>query len=479
MVDLKSLLDEAREAGCEIELEAGGIRAKGPTAWLDRLSPHKDQLLALLSGEPGELEGEIAPEDLQPEGDLAGPFPKVNPPGLISRVMDYTLETSPRHRVRALALAGAIALMGAVTGRKLRSETDIRTNLILIATAPSGVGKNHARKVNNLLLTAAGMGAVMGPETLVSSAGFVTQLAGNPVKLFQLDEFHALLAQTQGRQAGAHLANIPEMIKQVFSSADTTWRPTAYADSRKNVEIDQPHAVIYATCTTSGLWSAMTESLISDGFLPRALIFEPLRVRAKDAPAEFREPPEEIVEEIATWRDWAPSGRNLNGITSAMMVRMTPDAKQRWVAYGDAVSERHEGDTAVQAALWSRAPFKAVQLALVLAASRKGPSDGLEVNCADLDRAITLVNWSTRRIIDRMRQAASGQRLFTQQIDWLVSKHTTKWQTQSQLKNRTWRVFNLEELNKLNAHLLDSGIVERKVVGRTTYWRLTTSKGLD
>jgi hypothetical protein len=68
-----------------------------------------------------------------------GPIPEhlLRVPGFINDVLDYTLSTAP-YPEPALAFCGAISLQGLLAGRKVRDESDNRTNLYVLGLANSG-----------------------------------------------------------------------------------------------------------------------------------------------------------------------------------------------------------------------------------------------------------------------------------------------------------------------------------------------------
>lgn len=84
--------------------------------------------------------------------DDPGPIPEhlLRVPGFINAVIDYTLETAP-YPEPVLAFCGALSLQALLAGRKVRDAADNRTNLYVLGLANSGVGKDHARKVNAML----------------------------------------------------------------------------------------------------------------------------------------------------------------------------------------------------------------------------------------------------------------------------------------------------------------------------------------
>ena len=73
-------------------------------------------------------------------------------PGFVSELMGYTLRTA-YYPNKALAFAGAMAMLAHLTGRRFKDQRGSRFNLYLLALAKSGTGKEHPRAVNIDLAT--------------------------------------------------------------------------------------------------------------------------------------------------------------------------------------------------------------------------------------------------------------------------------------------------------------------------------------
>ena len=89
--------------------------------------------------------------------DTVPPIPPnlLNPGGLLQQIIDFNLRTAHKQQPE-LALAGAIALMATIAGRRVEDDYGTRPNIYLVGVGASGCGKDHARKINKLLLAAVG-----------------------------------------------------------------------------------------------------------------------------------------------------------------------------------------------------------------------------------------------------------------------------------------------------------------------------------
>jgi hypothetical protein len=381
------------------------------------------------------------------------------PPGLIADIMDYTLRTS-MYPQPELALAGAIALMATITGRRLADCYGNRTNVYVIGLAPSGSGKEQARKTNKSILAMAGGEHMIGPERIGSSAGMVTHISMSPAILFQLDEMGRMLATLKSPNKAPHLYNIATVLMQIYGSSDTIWIGDAYADAKKTQKINQPHAVIYGTAVPSGFWESMTADNITDGLIGRLLPFESRTGYVDPQTPEIGDPPKSIIDQVSQWLGAGQLGNLGDKNPVPIIARYTPEAKQRYDNHMMEISERRRTEDEQAAALWSRAAGKAGKLALIFAASRQLPSGDLSVGFEDIDCAIKLSNYITRRIQRQVFEHVSvnDQEERTKKVFRLLASPMNK----SQLTRKTqW--LGKRDRNEILETLIESGMIEYEI----------------
>lgn len=315
--------------------------------------------------------GQFIAEEIEPPE----PFPEelLEPGGLLSDVMRHNLAGAYREQP-ILALAGALSLMAVLTGRKVQDEFSTRTNLFVLGVAASGSGKERARVVNKELLYLAGGERHIGPERAASATGVVSALALEPSLLLQFDEFGRYLRAATSRTAGAHLSEVTTTLMRLFTSAGSVFLGDAYADSKKNTVVDQPHAVLYGTTVPNNLYETLSVESISDGFMSRLLIFE-----SEDEAPEYRQrasmpPSEDLVAAVRSWVDEKPGGGNLSGQHPApRVVQSTGEAKEIMTELLDRCLERERDKTDPYRSVWTRCTEKARKLALLHACSRRAP----------------------------------------------------------------------------------------------------------
>lgn len=326
-----------------------------------------------------------------------GPFPEhlLRVPGFIDAVIDHNLATATRPQP-VLALAAAVCLQAVLAGRKVRDERGNRTNLYCVGIAPSGAGKDHARKVSKNILFQAGMNNLEGNEDLASDAGLVAAVEQQPAILFLLDEFGRFLRTIGDPKKAPHLFNVLGALMKLYSSADTIFRGKAYAEHKRNKVVDQPCVSVYGTTVPEHFFESLTPDSLSDGFIARLLVFEanatPPRQRSRQ-----RSPPDELLSAARWWGDLKPGGNLRGEHPDPLVVPYTPDAGQifdEFAANVDAELARPDGDGR---SLWARAEEKACRLALVYACSVD--RDNLQVTADAALWARDLVEYLTRRML--------------------------------------------------------------------------------
>lgn len=414
-----------------------------------------------LSGILSEIVDET-PEDIP---FSPGDFPRDAIPtdGIIGQVIEYNLSSAMLPQPE-LALAGALALMSVLTGRKVEDEFGTRTNLYLLGLGESGSGKEHARKVNKDLLYRIGADECVAPERLASSAGLTVAVRDRLACLFQLDEIGHLLATMKNPSKAAHLFNIGTVLMQMYSSSDSVWIGDAYADSKKTPTINQPHAVVYGTTTPEGFWSTLSADNVANGLLGRMLVFEsPGRVKRRKTLK--KEPPEELIESLKWW--WDLKLGIDKSVPVLLKAQKTDEASKRFEEHLEGIDDRHDKEPADRAAVWSRTGEKTAKLALIFACSRQQFASEILIELEDVDRAIKISNWLTRRMLKQAYEYVAEN--FIEHNKKRVLRAIGKQISMRDLSRRTqW--LRAKERSEILIELQDRGdieIIDVKTSGRT------------
>ena len=361
-----------------------------------------------------------------------------------------------------LAVGASIAALGALMGRKVRTASNLRSNIYALGIAESGGGKDHARKVIKEILFQAGLAEHLGGERIASGAGLITALTRQPSTLFQIDEFGKFMANVvDKRRAPKHLSEIWDLFTELATSAGTTFFGAEYADQkdRPRQDIIEPCACIHGVSAPGPFWEALKSGSLQDGSLARFLVFR----SENDIPDRNRRPapvgdlPDELlaaVTAVAAVGASKPAG-NLVGTGAPvvkpdpMIVPMDDDALAIFDALDDEMTARQRAAlgtdrSAVLARVWENT----AKVALIKAVSAN-PAEpvirGIDAqwarevveHCiatmivqADRHLAENDVERNKKRILEHIRAAGARgirQNILTRKVQHIESDARTKY----------------------------------------------------
>lgn len=331
-------------------------------------------------------------------------------PGFINDVVRHNLSTA-RHPQPELAFCGALALLSVLTGRRIKDSQGTRTNLYIICPAPSGSGKDHARKINKRILSVASVETekMIGSEGIGSASGFVKAVSLQPSILFQLDEVAELMEAAGDPKKFPQMQQLIPKLLQLYTTSDGLYVSDAVVDSKKVFRIDQPHAVVYGTCTPDSFWSSLSKKSLNGGFVGRLIAMETgyvsMRPRVDETPI-----PSHLLELAAWWGKFWPGSGNLGEAASPqpMVIQTTPEAAARQEEQATAINERAKKEGQIEQAIWTRSTERVSKLALLFAASRMGPGRPVPmIEIGDMERAVALSNYLCRSMLRRSAEFVS------------------------------------------------------------------------
>ena len=380
------------EHGCNYEAAATALRAEGYGELAASLSDGVD-LSQFHSGlgcrEPS------PPRQTDP-----GPIPEslCRVPGFVSEIMDHCLATAPYPNV-PLAFCGALALQALLAGRKVRDEADNRTNIYLLALAFSAVGKDWPRKLNAAVLHQIGMVSALG-EKFASGEGIQDSLFTTPAMLFQTDEIDGILQSINKSKDGRHESLMTTLLT-MYSSANTIYPMRRKAGREHPGVIDQPHLVLYGTAIPTHYYGALSERMLTNGFMARMLVLESGRRSVGQDPGII-DPPDQVIETAQWWADYRPGSGNLEDWhPEPRIVPATHHARSflkdaRLEAEAEYTRCESKND-AVGTTVWGRVHEQTRKLALLYAVSASHTDS--EITSEAAEWAHTLVTHQTRRML--------------------------------------------------------------------------------
>ncbi|CAA7615756.1 conserved hypothetical protein [Magnetospirillum sp. UT-4] len=323
---------------------------------------------------------EAAPADPVPP---VQPFDLDIPDGVLGDMVGYMLATARRPQPE-LSLGASLCAIGALMGRKYRTESNLRSNLYIIALADSGSGKNHSREIINELFFEAGLAQYLGGNKIASGAGLLTALHRQPAMLLQIDEFGMFLEGiADRRRSPRHLTEILDNMTELFTSAGGVFLGAEYANrdgKNERRDINQPCLCVYGTTAPTRFWNALQSANVVDGSLARFIVL----ATSNEYPDEndgtgIRTAPAALLERlklIAQGGGHAPAG-NLAGLTAdpttavdPMVVPMDAQAKAAFRDLSVHITERlREARGTAFTPILARIGENAAKVALIRAVS--------------------------------------------------------------------------------------------------------------
>ena len=393
-----------------------------------------------------------------------GKFPAglTDAPGIIGELVEHNLRTA-HYPLPELALAGALALISTLCGRKVIDHQRTRPNMMILGLAPSGGGKDWARVLNAEILQGCGGENMVGPERIGSHAGIITQMEAEPVTLFQIDEIGHMVAAMQQRTS-PHLFQISSVLMQLYSSSGRVWMADAYGDRAKVKRLYYPSLTLYGTSVPDGFWQRLTEENLTGGLIGRCCVFEsPDYVRWHEPAADNI--PDQILNRARAWIRFQPHSGDLAGTavdgSSPKLVMQTEEARQRLNDHTMAISDKRINEDTIDAAIWSRTAEKTRKLALLFACSRFDGTEWPTIQREDADRAIRLNNFLTRRMLWQAQNSVA-ETDFHRNLNYvqkILADAGGKWVSLGQITQRTRRLSPRERKDVLQ-HLIQEEAVE-------------------
>jgi hypothetical protein len=343
-----------------------------------------------LSGILGQERG----DDFDDEQFCAGAVPES---GLLREVFDYYCHTSHRTSY-VMGLAVAVSLCETISGRRIASHTDMRTNDYNVIIAPTASGKEACETAITKILQAAGTVCMIPPD-VQSGNGLMKAIHSCPCGIWCCDEFGKVLESILDKKSNnGHAKQIGTHLLRLYSKSAGLYGGAAHADGIRN-QVDQPHLVLLGL-TTGQMFETIDSRQVQDGLFGR-LAFWPVQNRPKRKTARAIPVPGRLAETVRQWMQWEPVSGNL-GIPAAEIVEMTDEAINRWDHHADAIDERMEHESESRAAIWGRVAGRAMKLAMVHRASRldTDPSTTdwqfIRIELRDVNWGIHIANWLAR-----------------------------------------------------------------------------------
>lgn len=316
--------------------------------------------------------------------------------GLIRWVADFYSSTS-QFPSPIMGMATALSFCETIFGRRIRSQTDLRTNDYNVVMAPTGSGKEACETTVLKLFAATGYD-LSHPPDVQSGNGLLSMVHEKPCGIWVCDEFGKTLEAMLDKRANQHLKQIGTHLLKMYGKAGTVYGGAAHAAGAKN-KITQPHLCLLGL-TTPKVFSSITADQVDDGLFGR-LAFFVCQDRPKMVITKTEPPPEYLVNQVKRWVEWSPSGSLLQD-PAPEMLSMSADAFRRWTDHSDKIREQMDSEGELRAGVWCRVAARSMKLAMVHRAARLRDDPGttewalMKIENEDIEWAIRLSNYLAR-----------------------------------------------------------------------------------
>ena len=358
-----------------------------------------------------------------------------------------------------LSLVAGISLQALLCARKVRDRRGNRTNLYLVALAPSGGGKQAPQSCIQKVLMHSQQAELFGGK-VTSDSAIAADLVESPAKLYLWDEFGRFLKKTAVRTGGAHLHAVQEALLELWNCTGTVWKQKSFADRKLNKEINLPCCSFLGLTVPGSFWDGLEEGHLDDGFAARLMVIDsgPKMPRHD---VEEQDPPQSLIEVAAYWRDYRPGG-NLASINPSALV--VPESDQARAVFDDLVATTDGITGEIESAIWSRAIEKAKRLALVYACSKDHEAPLIDIDAAQW--AADLATWCTKTFLTKAGDEIVGDDIFSKKYKRLLNliKDTTKRKKACSrtylLRATKWKARDLQEVLHV---LIDGRLIAEEI----------------
>lgn len=294
-------------------------------------------------------------------------------PGFIGGIVDFCRDSAPFFNQTA-CFCGALALQSFLCGRKIQSESGLRTNIYIVALAHSCSGKDYIRKVNNHVMYSIGKSSCLG-ETFASGEGLQDALKMEPCMLFQNDEFDLFFQSIKEGKDSWQNTSLSGLLTYYTGSSSVI--PLRKKSGGSGGEIDQPHLTIFGTAPPDSYYQSLNQRMMSGGLLSRFLILDSNeRIRNK-TPRPVTDMPEKFIDHAKYWRDYSTNYDKTNNLASLHprpdVVPFDEEARNIFDEFSEKMAaeydKAHAKSYEIKMACYGRAIENAVKLALIYTAS--------------------------------------------------------------------------------------------------------------
>lgn len=190
------------------------------------------------------------------------------PDGLLKDIRDLIAKLSTRHQP-GLAIGGAIAIGSVLIANRLRLG-DVWPNVYILNIAQTGAGKSFPYTVAKRLLSPESGVDLIGAGGYRSSSAILKDLSTRRERLDLIDECSGIFKVI--RDGGVFQQDMLDILNALWSESHSIFLGPESV-GRERVSVWNPCISSLFSTTPSGLKASISKEFITQGFLPRCLIF--------------------------------------------------------------------------------------------------------------------------------------------------------------------------------------------------------------
>lgn len=337
------------------------------------------------------------------------------PPGLLGEIAQFIYAAAPRP-VPEIAIAGAIAFMSGICGRAYNvSKTGLNQYVLLLAK--TGRGKESMQSgisqlIEHVSTQVPSIKDYVGPSQIASGPALFRHLSNYPQCLSIISEF-GLKLQRLGDSGSGNSSNMSlrQMLLELYQKSGlyNVAPPSVYSEKEKNIKsIPSPAFSILAESTPHTFYKALTEELITEGFLPRFLVIEYDGKRVDDNINHGEvKPSNELIDKLAMIAANAQTVQN-SSPRRAITVSFSEVAFKIAADYGKKCDFKINDDKAneVLIELWNRAHLKVLKLAAIVSVGINMWNPTIEKE--HMDWAIGMVDADIKTLTEKFETGKIG-----------------------------------------------------------------------
>lgn len=294
------------------------------------------------------------------------------PDGLLGEIAEYIYSQAPLP-VAEIAIAAAIGLMAGICGKAYNiSNTGLNQYVMLLALTgcgKEGMAGGISKLMTEVKKTVPTAQDFIGPSSISSEQAMIKYLTNTSscfVSIF--GEFALTLKQMSADNAAPHMLGLRKMFLDLYnkSGAGDEAQGIAYSDQSKNTTaVKSPAFSVLCESSPEIYYSALEESMISGGLLPRFITIEYKgdRVR-RNVGASLVRPSFDLVQKVATL---SANCMQLMHHKKVCSVKQDKEAEEIISRFEEFAHNNIVGSKEIRRQLWNRAVVKVLKLAALIA----------------------------------------------------------------------------------------------------------------